>query len=124
MSPILKQHRQVIAFLVELSFYSKDSPLKLADSVSLKDRCTSHREFLVADLKKVGWVAAKGGIGGGYFLAVHPDEITLRAVDEFVCRNRAGTDAEACRFLKAADDALKNVFPRTTIREVADHAHG
>ena len=123
MSPILKMHRQVIAFLVELSFYTKDAPLKLADSASLKDRCTSYKEFLAADLKKVGWVAAKGGIGGGYFLAVKPDEITLRAVDEFVCRNRAGTDAGECRFLKAAEEALK-VFPRTTIREVADHAHG
>lgn len=128
MSPIFKTHRQVVAFLVELSFYTQDAPLRLADAVSLKGRCMSYREFLAADLKAVGWISARKGAGGGYFLAVKPDEIMLRAVDEFVCRNRSDEKVEACQFLQAADQAL-NIFPRKTIHEIAKqvggfHAHG
>lgn len=69
-----------VEVLAQLACRDENSPIKtewLAGSIS---RSISYTELLMRRLRRAGFVRARKGSGGGYFLSRHPNSITIAEV--------------------------------------------
>ncbi|RMD71724.1 MAG: Fe-S cluster assembly transcriptional regulator IscR [Gammaproteobacteria bacterium] len=89
--------RYAVTAMLDLTLHREEGPVALADISRRQDISLSYLEQLFARLRKQGLVESVRGPGGGYRLAMNPDDITISQViaasDEKVDATRCGGKA-------------------------------
>ena len=123
--------------LLDLTLNGGDRPVQIQEIGERQNIPTKFLEQILLALKRQGWVQSRKGPGGGYFLAVTPDQITLGAVVRALdgplapisCVSVSGymecgcPDPETCGLrnaFKEARDALATVLDGTTFADIRD----
>jgi len=97
--------RYAVTAMMDLAIHEVAGPVTLTDIANSQAISLSYLEQLFASLRKAGLVRGMRGPGGGYRLAIPPQEITIAqiiaAVDERVDATRCGgnedcQDGERC----------------------------
>ncbi|MCE3231978.1 MAG: Rrf2 family transcriptional regulator [Rickettsiaceae bacterium] len=92
--------RYAVTAMVDLALYSNKKPVCLADIAQRQNIALSYLEQIFMRLRKAGLVKSVRGPGGGYVLAVSPDEMPIAriviAVDESIKMTRCGGSEPAC----------------------------
>lgn len=123
--------------LLDLTLNGGDRPVQIQEIGERQNIPTKFLEQILLALKRQGWVQSRKGPGGGYFLAVSPEQITLGAVVRALdgplapisCVSVSGymecgcPEPETCGLrnaFKAARDALATVLDGTTFADIRD----
>jgi Rrf2 family protein len=122
--------------ILDLSILYNEGPVQTNDIARRQNIPVKFLQQILVSLKMTGFVESRKGPGGGYFLAVEPNEITLgavvRAMDgpiaptSCVSVTRFGDcgcpDPDVCslrKSFKAVRNAMSDVLDKTTFDELA-----
>lgn len=94
--------RYAVTAMLDLSCHASGKPITLADISRRQEISVSYLEQLFAKLRRRGLVQSVRGPGGGYFLSVLPEAISvadiIRAVDEPIQTTSCETGSDqGCR---------------------------
>lgn len=123
--------------LLDLTVHGLDRPVQIQEIGERQNIPAKFLEQILLTLKRQGWVQSRKGPGGGYFLAVAPEQITLGAVVRAMdgplapisCVSVSGymecgcPDPDTCGLraaFKQARDALAEVLDGTTFADIRD----
>lgn len=73
-----------IAAMLDLAIHSKGGHISLREIASRLDLSENYLRQLFMDMRKVGLIDSIRGVGGGYFLSVHPEQISILEIIEAV----------------------------------------
>jgi len=124
--------------LLDLTLHAEHGPAQIHDIARRQNIPLKFLEQILLALKHAGFVESRKGPGGGYFLALPPEKITLgaivRAMDgplapiNCVSVSRYGEcgcpEPESCGLRtvwREARDALCAVLDRATFADIRDH---
>lgn len=77
---ITMKTKYALKALSHLASAPKDRPVLIAEIAEREGIPKKFLELILAELKQHGFVQSRKGRGGGYFLAVQPDKISLAGV--------------------------------------------
>lgn len=84
MVKITNKSHYALRFLIHVAEIFPAGHLSIAEVASKENISEKFLESIVSQLKAKGLVRAKRGAGGGYYLSVHPAQVTLFQVIEAV----------------------------------------
>lgn len=114
--------------IFELCSRTSAEPMKIAEIASRQNIPRKFLELILSQLKQGGFLASRRGAGGGYYLALAPDRITVGAVLRQIegptsaTRRRENSNAPADspfpELWEEVDRALSSVLDRTTFADL------
>jgi Rrf2 family protein len=119
--------------MFEFALKFNQGPVFLKDVATMQGISFKYLSKLVIPLKSAGLLQSVRGANGGYMLAKHPSEITIRMIVEKlegdvslvectenpnVCRRNA--DCVARTIWKKADEAIMQVLDGITLQDMVD----
>jgi len=125
--------RYGVRMMFEFALKFNQGPVFLKDVATMQGISFKYLSKLVIPLKSAGLLQSVRGANGGYMLAKHPSEITIRMIVEKlegdvslvectenpnVCRRNA--DCVARTIWKKADDAIMQVLDGITLQDMVD----
>lgn len=123
MISVTSKSRYAVLALAELS-RGGDGPIPIAVIAERRGMPLQFLEQLFGTLRRAGLVESRRGVGGGYLLARSAEEVTVLDVVQAL-DGRVGDEAsEAGGIWAEGVDALRDVFSRTTVAEIADRELG
>lgn len=136
---VSKKLQYALKALVSLGYDYPSQPHQQISLIAKKERLPKKfLELILLDLKNAGFVESKMGKGGGYFLAKHPNQISLGAVMRTIdgplsplpCLSQTAykkcqecLDEHTCAIrqtMKEVRDATVNILDHTTIQDMLD----
>lgn len=119
MISVTSRSRYAVVAMAELARAADDRPIPIATIAERRGMPVQFLEQLFSVLRRDGLLDSHRGMKGGYTLARPADEITVLEVVQAL-DGRVGEEAkEAGGIWAEGVDALREVFSRTTIAEVA-----
>jgi Rrf2 family protein len=121
--------------LFELGKHKGGTPLSAAQIAKAQAIPSRFLELILQGLKVSGMVESRRGIGGGYVLAVSPEETTVGDIVRFVDGSLmpvtciAGRSEDHCRLKgccafagvwRKAQEAIEAVYDNTTLQDLID----
>jgi len=73
-----------ISAILDLSINSNGGHISLKEIASRLDLSENYLRQLFMDMRKVGLIDSVRGVGGGYFLNIHPEQISVLQIIEAV----------------------------------------
>lgn len=73
-----------ISAILDLGINSQGGHISLREIASRLDLSENYLRQLFMDMRKAGLIDSVRGVGGGYFLSVHPEQISILAIIEAV----------------------------------------
>lgn len=123
MISVTSKSRYAVLALAELS-RAGESPTPIAVIAERRDLPQQFLEHLFGTLRRAGLVESRRGVGGGYLLARAAEEISVLDVVQAL-DGRVGDEAsEAGGIWADGVNALRDVFSRTSVAEVAERELG
>jgi len=125
--------RYGVRMMFEFALKFNQGPVFLKDVATMQGISFKYLSKLVIPLKSAGLLQSVRGANGGYMLAKHPSEITIRMIVEKlegdvslvectenpnVCRRNA--DCVARTIWKKADEAIMQVLDGITLQDMVD----
>ena len=125
--------RYGVRMMFEFALKFNDGPVYLKDVAKIQGISFKYLSKLVIPLKSAGLLKSIRGAHGGYMLARHPKEITIRLIVEtlegdvslvqcsenpFVCKRY--NECIARSIWKKADEAIMNVLGGITLQDMVD----
>lgn len=123
MISVTSKSRYAVLALAELS-RGGDRPTPIATIAERRDMPLQFLEQLFGTLRRAGFVESRRGAGGGYLLARPADEITVLDVVQALDGRVGDEAAEAGGIWAEGVAALRDVFSRTTVAEIAERELG
>ena len=118
MISVTSKSRYAVVAMAELA-RSGERPVPIAQVAERRGMPVQFLEQLFSTLRRDGLLQSQRGVKGGYTLARAPDEITVLEVVQAL-DGRVGEEArEAGGIWKEGVEALRDVFSRTTIADIA-----
>ena len=118
MISVTSKSRYAVVALAELT-RTGATPVPIATVAERRGMPVQFLEQLFSTLRRAGLVDSRRGAKGGYTLARSPEQITVLDVVQAL-DGRIGDEAEEAGGIWAEGvDALRGVFSRTTIAEIA-----
>jgi Rrf2 family cysteine metabolism transcriptional repressor len=118
MISVTSKSRYAVVALAELA-RSGDRPVPIAQIAERRGMPVQFLEQLFATLRRDGLLNSQRGVKGGYTLARPPEEITVLQVVQALDGKVGQEGKEAGGIWAEGVDALRDVFIRTTIAEIA-----
>jgi Rrf2 family protein len=123
MISVTSKSRYAVLALAELS-RTGDKPTPIAAIAERRGMPLQFLEQLFGTLRRAGLVESRRGAGGGYLLARPAEEISVLDVVQAL-DGRVGDEAQEAGGIWAEGvAALRDVFSRTTVAEIADRELG
>jgi len=119
MISVTSKSRYAVVALAELSRSGDDRPVPIATVAERRGMPVQFLEQLFSTLRRAGLLDSHRGMKGGYTLARPADEITVLEVVQALDGRLGEEGSEAGGIWAEGVDALREVFARTTIAEVA-----
>lgn len=125
--------RYGVRMMFEFALKFNQGPVFLKEVATMQGISFKYLSKLVIPLKSAGLLQSVRGANGGYMLAKHPSEITIRMIVEklegdvslvecaenpAVCRRNANCVART--IWKKADDAIMQVLDGITLQDMVD----
>ena len=125
--------RYGVRMMFEFALKFNQGPVFLKDVATMQGISFKYLSKLVIPLKSAGLLQSVRGANGGYMLAKHPSEITIRMIVEKlegdvslvectenpnVCRRNV--DCVARTIWKKADEAIMQVLDNITLQDMVD----
>lgn len=136
---ISKKLKYALKALSRLGYdYPSKSYQQISEIAQKENLPKKFLELILLDLKNAGFLGSKMGKGGGYFLAKHPNQISLGAVMRAIdgplsplpCLSQSAyrrceecLDEHTCAIrhvMKDVRDATVNILDNTTIQDMLD----
>ncbi len=118
MISVTSKSRYAVVAMAELA-RAGPRPIPIAQVAERRGMPVQFLEQLFATLRRDGLLLSQRGVKGGYTLARPPEEITVLEVVQAL-DGRVGEEArEAGGIWKEGVEALRDVFSRTTIADIA-----
>ena len=118
MISVTSKSRYAVVAMAELA-RSGERPVPIAQVAERRGMPVQFLEQLFSTLRRDGLLQSQRGVKGGYTLARAPEEITVLEVVQAL-DGRVGEEArEAGGIWKEGVEALRDVFSRTTIADIA-----
>jgi Rrf2 family cysteine metabolism transcriptional repressor len=118
MISVTSKSRYAVVALAELA-RSGDRPVPIAQIAERRGMPVQFLEQLFATLRRDGLLNSQRGVKGGYTLARPADQITVLEVVQALDGKVGEEGKEAGGIWAEGVDALRDVFTRTTIAEIA-----
>lgn len=119
MISVTSKSRYAVVALAELARSSDGAPVPIAQIAERRTMPVQFLEQLFSTLRRSGLLNSQRGVKGGYTLARPAEEITVLEVVQAL-DGRLGTEGkEAGGIWADGVDALRDVFSRTTIADIA-----
>ena len=118
MISVTSKSRYAVVALAELAV-SGDQPVPIAQIADRRQMPVQFLEQLFSTLRRDGLLQSRRGVKGGYTLARPAEEITVLEVVQAL-DGQVGEEArEAGGIWKEGVEAMRDVFTRTTIADIA-----
>ena len=118
MISVTSKSRYAVVAMAELA-RSGERPVPIAQIAERREMPVQFLEQLFSTLRRDGLLPSQRGVKGGYRLARPPEEITVLEVVQAL-DGKVGEEAdEAGGIWKEGVEALRDVFSRTTIADIA-----
>jgi Rrf2 family cysteine metabolism transcriptional repressor len=118
MISVTSKSRYAVVAMAELA-RSGERPVPIAQVAERRGMPVQFLEQLFSTLRRDGLLQSQRGVKGGYTLARAPEDITVLEVVQAL-DGRVGEEArEAGGIWKEGVEALRDVFSRTTIADIA-----
>ena len=118
MISVTSKSRYAVVAMAELA-RSGERPVPIAQVAERRDMPVQFLEQLFSTLRRDGLLVSQRGVKGGYTLARPPDQITVLEVVQAL-DGKVGAEAdEAGGIWEEGVEALRDVFSRTTIADIA-----
>ena len=118
MISVTSKSRYAVVAMAELA-RSGDGPVPIATIAERRDMPVQFLEQLFSTLRRDGLLISQRGVKGGYRLARPPDQISVIEVVQAL-DGKVGEEArEAGGIWAEGVEALRDVFSRTTIADIA-----
>ncbi|HYU60102.1 MAG TPA: Rrf2 family transcriptional regulator [Solirubrobacterales bacterium] len=118
MISVTSKSRYAVLALAELA-RSGDAPVPIAAIAERRAMPVQFLEQLFSTLRRAGLLVSHRGVKGGYTLARSPEEITVLEVVQALDGKVGEEGKEAGGIWAEGVDALRDVFSRTTIADIA-----
>lgn len=118
MISVTAKSRYAVVGMAELA-RSGDTPVPIATVAERRDIPVQFLEQLFSTLRRAGLLVSQRGVKGGYRLARDPEEITVLEVVQALDGRLGEEGKEAGGIWADGVEALRNVFTRSTIADVA-----
>jgi Rrf2 family protein len=115
---VTAKSRYAVVGMAELARGTGD-PVPIATVAERRDIPVQFLEQLFSTLRRAGLLVSQRGVGGGYRLARPPEEITVLEVVQALDGVVGEEGKEAGGIWADGVEALRNVFSRATIADVA-----
>jgi len=118
MISVTSKSRYAVVAMAELA-RSGDQPVPIAAIAERREMPVQFLEQLFSTLRRAGLLESRRGVKGGYTLARSPEEITVLEVVQALDGRVGEEGKEAGGIWAEGVDALRDVFERNTIADIA-----
>jgi Rrf2 family protein len=118
MISVTSKSRYAVVAMAELA-RSGDRPVPIAAVAERREMPVQFLEQLFSTLRRAGLLLSHRGVKGGYTLARPPEDITVIEVVQALDGRVGEEGKEAGGIWAEGVDALRDVFSRTTIADIA-----
>jgi Rrf2 family transcriptional regulator, cysteine metabolism repressor len=119
MISVTSKSRYAVVAMAELARSADDRPVPIAAVAERRGMPVQFLEQLFSTLRRAGLLESYRGMRGGYTLARAADEITVLEVVQALDGKLGEEGKEAGGIWAEGVDALRDVFTRTTIADIA-----